>query len=778
VSIALCEFALHINQLPPKLLLLPRLQYADGCWQFTILFISDTKLYTCRTDSSRDISAATRAKDAHTTLNLNVYGSSSLSTSIGRTLSDQKIWLQRPDWLSPNTTYDNPHTLKLDSNDSQKDLELVHEVKEVSAKDDFQQSVDEIYSMLTRDSYLNGLSGDARLRTPLLPHQAKALDFMTQRETGPIPEGFQLWESVTHDSEAWFHHKVTGIRSRTLPAELGGGILADEMGLGKTFCVLALVVRTLGDAISWSNDSGTHLAEGISPTKLLSRATIVIVPSPLLLTTWKSEIKKRLDLPLKILTHHGNERPCDPKIMADHDIVLTTYHTLIADNNKSRPTATEVAWYRIVLDEAHFIRRMTTSLHKRVAELDGKFRWCLTGTPIQNTLDDLGSLFAFLRIFPFDRLGVFRKFISFPFTEGGSTRSDGQQALVKLFDAMCIRRTKEHLNLAGSTESIHHVSLSPGERAQYNKTKSDMNRALQNLAGNSVSRNKFSMFQAKLQLRLLCNHGTFQNQFHWARTRNSRDAREDIFTTAGSDGEVFCSGCAQMVPGVLSTRALNLSETCAHVLCSECRTDTGCGCPLCEASFTSSRLPTMTRPQSTAGESYFHSEGQSSKMVALVQDLLHTSTDNKSIVFTCWTTTLDLVSQHLQQSHIPFLRIDGEHAFEYRQRVLQQFETDPAIRVLIMTTGVGAFGLNIIAASQVFLVEPQWNPSVEAQAIGRTIRIGQQKAVQVTRYIVRDTVEEDIQRLQRRKRGIAKITSQVTEPGDGSIKKEYMPSLS
>ena len=90
-----------------------------------------------------------------------------------------------------------------------------------------------------------------------------------------------------------------------------------------------------------------------------------------------------------------------------------------------------------------------------------------------------------------------------------------------------------------------------------------------------------------------------------------------------------------------------------------------------------------------------------------------------------------------------------------------------------MTTGVGAFGLNIIAASQVFLVEPQWNPSVEAQAIGRTIRIGQQKAVQVTRYIVRDTVEEDIQKLQRRKRGIAKMTSQVTEPESSSIKQEY-----
>ncbi|KEF62318.1 uncharacterized protein A1O9_00290 [Exophiala aquamarina CBS 119918] len=722
-----------------------------------------------------DIAAATRERNAHTSLNINVYGSSSEHERIGRALSNERVWLQRPDWLNPNTTYDNPHTLKLESNDDQVDLEIAPEDEEPSADTNFQQSVNEMYSMLTRDLHLKGISGDARLRSALFAHQEKALDFMIQRESGPIPEGFKLWEPASQDSETWYYHKVTGIKSRTLPTEVGGGILADEMGMGKTFCVLALVVRTLNQAISWSNDAGTHLAEGISPTRILSRATLVVVPSPLLLATWKSEITNRLDVQLKILVHHGSGRPSNPKIMANYDIVLTTYHTLIADHNRSAPTASDVAWYRVVLDEAHFIRRMTTSLHKRVAELDGKFRWCLTGTPIQNDLDDLGSLFAFLRIFPFDRLGVFRKFISVPFKEGGRSRSDGRRALVNLFDAMCIRRTKEHLNLAESTENIHHVFLSQGERNQYHKTKHDMMRALQNLAGDSESRNKFSMFHAQLQLRLLCNHGTFQHQFHWARSRNSRDsrnAREFVLTAAGSDGEVLCAGCAEMVPGILSNRALDLSDTCAHVLCQECRAGSGDGCPVCEASFAPLRRPTITHSQASTEQGYFLPGGYSSKMVALVQDLMQTSLDDKSIVFTCWTTTLDLISQHLHHSHIAFLRIDGEHTFEYRTRTLQQFETDFTIRVLIMTTGVGALGLNIIAASQVFLVEPQWNPTVEAQAIGRTVRIGQRKAVQVTRYIVRDTVEGDIQKLQLRKRGIANMPGQSKEPDDQSIKQE------
>lgn len=728
-------------------------------------------------DVSRDISTATRERDAHTVMNFNVYGSSMAQTRIGRICSEEKIWLQRPDWLSPNTKYDNPHTLKFDSSDGQENLQTVVEDQELLANADLQESVDEMYSMLTRDSHLKGLTGDARLRTSLFAHQGKALDFMMQREIGPVPDGFELWEAVTQESETWYHHKVTGIKSRSLPSEVGGGILADEMGMGKTFCVLALVVETLSAALSWSNDTGVHLAEGISPTKTLSRATLVVVPSPLLLSTWQIEINDRLDVPLKVLTYHGNDRPCDPKVVANHDIVLTTYHTLIADHNRQRSTANEVAWYRVVLDEAHFIRRMTTSLHKRVAELDGKFRWCLTGTPIQNTLDDLGSLFAFIRIFPFDRLGVFRRFISVPFKEGGSIRADGQHALAKLFDAMCIRRTKEHLNLAGSSEIIRLVSLSPAERAQYNKTNNDMNRALRNLAGDYESRNKFSLFHAQLQLRLLCNHGTFQRQFHWARSRNSREAREYVLTAAGSDGEVLCSGCTQMVPGILSSQALGLCSPCAHVLCLECRTGSNNGCPVCEASFTSTRRTTMNDLHSTYGQGYFNAEGTSSKLDALVQDLRQTSPADKSIVFTCWTTTLDLVGWYLEQNQIPYLRVDGEHAFEYRRRTLHRFETDPSVRVLIMTTGVGALGLNIIAANQVFLLEPQWNPSVEAQAIGRTTRIGQQKAVRVTRYIVKGTVEEDIQKLQQRKRGIAKMTSQATASEDATIKHEHLLSL-
>jgi len=225
---------------------------------------------------------------------------------------------------------------------------------------------------------------------------------MIQREQGPVPAEYQMWRENTVEQDTWFHHAVADIKSKALSLETGGGIIADEMGMGKTFSMIALIVQTLQEARTWGLDTQTYIDDGIPPTKRLSRATLVVVPTPLLLKTWIDEIKHRLHVNLQTIVYHGNGRPQYVDAVANHDVVLTTYHTLLADHNRNEKDKNwqtiirEIAWYRIVLDEAHFIRSPTTYLHKRVAELDAKFRWCLTGTPIQNRLDDIGALFAFL----------------------------------------------------------------------------------------------------------------------------------------------------------------------------------------------------------------------------------------------------------------------------------------------------------------------------------------------------------------------------------------------
>lgn len=134
-----------------------------------------------------------------------------------------------------------------------------------------------------------------------------------------------------------------------------------------------------------------------------------------------------------------------------------------------------------------------------------------------------------------------------------------------------------------------------------------------------------------------------------------------------------------------------------------------------------------------------------------------------SIVFSQWTTTLDLVAHHLQKHRIRFERVDGMHEFRYRQRILDQFKSDENLPVLIMTLGVGANGLDLTIANRVFMLEPQWNPSVELQAIGRTLRIGQEKPVTVIRYVTRNSVEDIIRGAQTQKLGMAAVSGALLE---------------
>lgn len=595
----------------------------------------------------RDIGTATKLNTAQTSVNINVYGSFDNLSSVGKILSAHKIWLQRPDWSKPGYKYNNPHFMQVTATTSTHELENTSHDEGITAEEtvQFQESIDQVYSMLTRNSNLKRVSAGQRLITTLYPHQEEALDFMLQRENGPIPDEYQLWEETKEKDQTWYRHTIAGVKSRALPSETGGGILADEMGIGKTFSILALVEKTLETAEKWRSDPEVRLADDIPPSKRLSRATLVVVPSPLLIKTWLDEIRKHVNMrieiklvdnvssaddstavdTLRVLVYHGNKRPDNAGALVDNDIVVTTYHTLIADRHRQRTPIVDTAWYRVVLDEAHFIRRQTTYLHKHVAELDAKFRWCLTGTPIQNRLDDLGSLFTFLRTSPFDRLSVFRQCIVGPFSDktNNNRRQIGQHNLAKLLDSLCLRRTKKLLNLTNIFEETRYIALSTAEQRQYDKMKHDMHRTMQHDVDSIDRRSRFGLFQAQLQLRLLCNHGTFQHQFHWARARSLIDEREDMLSLTGLQGETHCSACQQTIFSTDMESAYSLQESCAHVLCSQCKYGSGDKCPLCEAinskvKFGHDEYERQT-PHSRAG--YFRPDGHSTKMIRLIQEL-------------------------------------------------------------------------------------------------------------------------------------------------------------
>jgi len=211
-------------------------------------------------------------------------------------------------------------------------------------------------------------------------------------------------------------------------------------------------------------------------------------------------------------------------------------------------------------------------------------------------------------------------------------------------------------------------------------------------------------------------------------------------------------------------------ENCGHMICLECldnsektRGDTGiptAKCPLCLPGG-SLKGHVKARDKLSNGEipdnSYFRPLGHSSKMDALISDVEENLWTTKSIIFSSWTNTLNLVGTYLRRKNIPYERIDGACPLPRRQKILDDFAETKDKPVLIMTTGTGAFGLNLTSANRVFIVEPQWNPSVENQAIARAQRLGQKGTVLVIRYMIKRTVEQEMRTQQERKLKIAEL---------------------
>jgi SNF2 family DNA or RNA helicase len=143
----------------------------------------------------------------------------------------------------------------------------------------------------------------------------------------------------------------------------------------------------------------------------------------------------------------------------------------------------------------------------------------------------------------------------------------------------------------------------------------------------------------------------------------------------------------------------------------------------------------------------------SSKVQALLEALGTAVADgHKALVFSQWTSMLDLIEPALREAGIGFIRLDGTTA--NRGAVAATFQDPKGPPVMLISLKAGATGLNLTAADHVFLVDPWWNPSVEAQAADRAHRIGQQRPVMVYRLVSRGTVEEKILTLQEKKRAL------------------------
>lgn len=394
----------------------------------------------------------------------------------------------------------------------------------IRSVDEIRADVGDVFDAVVSSSELVPTREPSRhIETELYPHQKQALYFMWDKEqdhshTDHDDRKDSLWKPHYRDNgRKSYIHIITGEETVVKPKGCRGGILADEMGLGKTLSVLSLVAdeESIAASRNFAHKRPPPVSQGskmIQPT-INSRATLLVCPLSTM-TNWKEQINDHFPAGksmLKWSRYHGSERfrfdEEKAKYLADNDIVITTYHIIAKDIIDHKRALPQINWFRIVLDEAHTIRNPTQQ-SKATCALYGQRRWAVTGTPVQNRLEDLGALFSFIQLAPFNTTQLFNQWVVNPFKNADPEVVPKLQLLVT---SVTMRRTKEIIKneIPTRNDSIIKLEFSADERRLHDWFEKDTMRKVNiatsgdKMAGNTYAR----ILTAILNMRLLCAHG-------------------------------------------------------------------------------------------------------------------------------------------------------------------------------------------------------------------------------------------------------------------------------
>jgi len=416
-----------------------------------------------------------------------------------------------------------------------------------------------------------------------------------------------------------------------------GGCLADDMGVGKTAQVLAMLE---------SRRELKERGESLGPS-------LVVVPRSLLFN-WLREAE-RFTPQLRVLDHSGTER--DATLFSDYDLILVTYGTLRRDIAELK----DVAFDYVVLDEAQAVKNAATDSARAVRLLRGEHRLALSGTPVENHIGELWSLFEFLNPGLLGAASVFKLATA----SGRTVEEETRTMLSSALRPFILRRTKDQVakELPAKTEQTIYCELAAPQRKMYDELRRHYRDGLlKRVAEEGMGKAKIMVLEALLRLRQAACH-----------------------------------------PGLIDKKR--------------------------------------------TGET-------SAKLEALEEQLAEVlDSGHKALVFSQFTSLLAILRGRLDSKGVAYEYLDGKT--RDRQAHVDRFQNDPACGLFLISLKAGGLGLNLTAADYVFLLDPWWNPAVEAQAVDRAHRIGQQRKVFAYRLIARDTVEEKVLELQKTKRDLA-----------------------
>jgi hypothetical protein len=427
-----------------------------------------------------------------------------------------------------------------------------------------------------------------------------------------------------------------------------GGFLADDMGLGKTAQTIAHIC--------------VEHAEG-----RLSAPALIVVPTSLV-ANWTAELTK-FSPHLKIVVLHGMERHEKREQLDDVNVVITTYTVLTRDIEDMR----RLPWHIVVLDEAQAIKSPDARATRAVCQLNTTHRLCLSGTPIENNLEELWSQFAFLMPGLLgDRRGFAKRFRT-PIEKNGDPVCRAQ--LVQRISPFILRRTKAEVatELPPKHTILRRITLAPDQRELYETIRGTLYETVrEQMAERTLAQSRIIVLDALLKLRQACCDPRL------VKLGNSRG------TESSAKLEDLLEMISELIP-----------------------------------------------------------EGR------------------RILLFSQFTSMLDLIKPRLNELGIPFVELRGDT--RDRGAPVRSFEAGE-VPLFLISLKAGGRGLNLTSADTVIHYDPWWNPAVENQASDRAHRIGQTKSVFVYKLIAMDTVEERILELQQRKAELASIAFSEAGP--------------
>lgn len=462
------------------------------------------------------------------------------------------------------------------------------------------------------------------------------------------------WELPNGMEDVLRPYQITGYRWLCSLAHYGmGGILADDMGLGKTLQTITYVLA----------NPGTR--------------TLIVCPTSLAYN-WQDEFSKFApQIATQIISGTPQERADLMQLSTDVPVWITTYPLIRKDVDLYKEQIFDACF----IDEAQFIKNPTSLGAKAVKAVQAKHRFALTGTPIENTLSELWSIFDFVMPGFFGRYRQFEECYEKPILRDHD--SVQMQKLRRKIRPFVLRRMKKEVltELPDKIETRRMAEMGAKQRKIYES------------------------YLARIQMEL---------------------AGDEENTTGGNRMQVLAA-------------LTRLRQICCH--------------------------------PATFASNYHGGSGKLDLLMEQLPDILEGG--HSVIVFSQFTSMLSIIAHELKLRNIPFFYLAGSTSAQERKREVKEFNRGE-VKVFLISLKAGGTGLNLTGADTVIHFDPWWNPAVEDQATDRAYRIGQKKKVQVIKYVMKDSIEEKIYELQKRKK---QLSDQLIQAGESFVTQLTMEEI-